>query len=274
MTDWMIARLDPPRLAGDDRADSRTSRRTCSTITTTARSTRTRTSPRRVSPGMTGLGFDKKKTGALDSLEVLFSGQQFAGKMTYLDERRDTVGLSALRLGSDPANLTEEQFDASLAQIEKRSKSGWVRQIKGNVVHRGPRRRAAPCWRWAGPATSLSSPAGPRRRTSSGRSPKRAACSGRTTWPSRRAPPNMLQARHWIDFYYDPENAAVIEAYVNYVCPVRRPGRDARDRSRPRQQPADLPAGGLAGPAPPVPGHERNRGEVPRRLDRGVSPRF
>ena len=32
--------------------------------------------------------------------------------------------------------------------------------------------------------------------------------------------PNKLLAEHWIDFYYDPKNAAVIEAYVNYVCPV------------------------------------------------------
>jgi spermidine/putrescine transport system substrate-binding protein len=32
--------------------------------------------------------------------------------------------------------------------------------------------------------------------------------------------PNTAQAARWIDFYYEPENAATIEAYVNYVCPV------------------------------------------------------
>jgi spermidine/putrescine transport system substrate-binding protein len=32
--------------------------------------------------------------------------------------------------------------------------------------------------------------------------------------------PNKGQAERWIDFYYDPTNAATIEAYVNYVCPV------------------------------------------------------
>ena len=32
--------------------------------------------------------------------------------------------------------------------------------------------------------------------------------------------PNTAQAARWIDFYYEPENAAVIEAWVNYVCPV------------------------------------------------------
>jgi spermidine/putrescine transport system substrate-binding protein len=32
--------------------------------------------------------------------------------------------------------------------------------------------------------------------------------------------PNKAQAERWIDFYYEPQNAATIEAYVNYVCPV------------------------------------------------------
>ena len=59
----------------------------------------------------------------------------------------------------------------------------------------------------------------------------------------------------WIDFYYEPDNAAQIEAYVNYVCPVegRRRGH-ARDRPGARQQPADLPARGHRRAAAPVPG--------------------
>ena len=32
---------------------------------------------------------------------------------------------------------------------------------------------------------------------------------------------NKAQAEAWINFYYDPENAATVEAYVNYVCPVK-----------------------------------------------------
>jgi spermidine/putrescine transport system substrate-binding protein len=32
--------------------------------------------------------------------------------------------------------------------------------------------------------------------------------------------PNKVAAEKWIDFYYDPVNAAAVEAYVNYVCPV------------------------------------------------------
>ena len=32
---------------------------------------------------------------------------------------------------------------------------------------------------------------------------------------------NKTQAVSFINFYYDPTNAATIEAYVNYVCPVK-----------------------------------------------------
>ena len=51
-------------------------------------------------------------------------------------------------------------------------------------------------------------------------------------WPSQ-----------WINFYYDPVNAATIEACVNYVCPVKG-AREVMldDRPGARQQPAHLPA--------------------------------
>ena len=89
---------------------------------------------------MTGLMLDQKKTGPQDSLAVLFS-DQFAGKMTYLDEMRDTVGLSALNLGFDPATLTQEQFDASLAQIETAVEARLGPPGHGQLVHRGHGRR-------------------------------------------------------------------------------------------------------------------------------------
>ncbi len=36
---------------------------------------------------------------------------------------------------------------------------------------------------------------------------------------------NKAQAEAWIDFYYRPQIAAIVEAWVNYVCPVK--GADA-----------------------------------------------
>ena len=47
-----------------------------------------------------------------------------------------------------------------------------------------------------------------------------------------------------MDYYYDPEVAAQVAAYVNYVCPVAgSPGGDGEDRPRARQEPVHLPDG-------------------------------
>ena len=32
---------------------------------------------------------------------------------------------------------------------------------------------------------------------------------------------NKYTAELWIDFYYQPEIAAIVEAYVQYICPVK-----------------------------------------------------
>ena len=101
---------------------------------------------------MTGLGFDSGETGDLTSIDILFS-DDFGGRMMYLSEMRDTVGLSALRLGSDPATLTQEQFDAALAEVDKAVKAGCVRQVAGNWYVEIDGEPATRCSRWRGLAT-------------------------------------------------------------------------------------------------------------------------
>ena len=171
--------------------------------------------------GMTGLGFDKKKTGALDSLDVLFS-DQFKGKVTYLTEMRDTVGLSAIRLGSDPGTITQEQFDAALAEVDKAVKAGIVRQVVGNsyvdVMASGD---AVLAMAWSGDVLTLLVPDQKPTQDFQWALPKE----GGMLWTDNMCMPkgakNKTQAISFINFYYDPANAATIEAYVNYVCPVK-----------------------------------------------------
>jgi spermidine/putrescine transport system substrate-binding protein len=170
--------------------------------------------------GMTGLGFDKAVTGDLASLGVFFS-DQFAGKMTYLTEMRDTIGLTAIHQGSDPATITQEQFDAALAVVDDAVQNGWVRQIAGNsyvdVMAAGD---AVLAMAWSGDVLTLLVP------------DQQAdqdfqwvlADEGGMLWTDNmvvpKGSPNKALAEKWVDFYYDPVNAATIEAYVNYVCPV------------------------------------------------------
>jgi spermidine/putrescine transport system substrate-binding protein len=170
--------------------------------------------------GMTGLGFDKAKTGDLASLEVLFT-DQFAGKVTYLTEMRDTVGLAAIHLGSKPEDITQEQFDAALAAVDTAVKAGIVRQIAGNsyvdVMASGD---AVLAMAWSGDVLGLLVPD----QTADQDFQWALPTEGGMLWTDNmcipKGSPNKVAAQKWIDFYYDPTNAATIEAYVNYVCPV------------------------------------------------------
>jgi spermidine/putrescine transport system substrate-binding protein len=170
--------------------------------------------------GMTGLGFDKNKTGDLDSIEVFFT-DQFKGKLTYLSEMRDTIGLSAIRLGSDPASLTQEQFDAALAEVDKAVKAGIVRQVTGNsYVEDMAGGSVTLSMAWSGDVLTLLVPEQKPDQDFQWVLPKEGGMLWTDNMVIPKGSPNKAQAERWIDFYYDPVNAATIEAYVNYVCPV------------------------------------------------------
>ncbi len=170
--------------------------------------------------GMTGLGFDKNKTGDLDSIEVFFT-DQFKGKLTYLSEMRDTIGLSAIRLGSDPASLTQEQFDAALAEVDKAVTSGIVRQVTGNsYVEDMAGGSVVLAMAWSGDVLTLLVPDQTPEQDFQWALPKEGGMLWTDNMVIPKGSPNKPQAERWIDFYYDPTNAATVEAYVNYVCPV------------------------------------------------------
>lgn len=170
--------------------------------------------------GMTGIGFDKKKTGDQDSLDVFFS-DKFKGQKTYLDEMRDTVGFAAIKLGFDPASITQQQFDDSLAVVKKAVDDKIVRQVTGNsYVEDMAAGSAVLAMAWSGDVLTLLVPDQKPTQDFQWALPKE----GGMLWTDNvvipKGSPNKAQAERWIDFYYDPVNAATIEAYVNYVCPV------------------------------------------------------
>jgi spermidine/putrescine transport system substrate-binding protein len=171
--------------------------------------------------GMTGIGFDKNKTGDQDSIEVFFA-DTFKGKLTYLSEMRDTIGLSAIRLGSKPEDLTQEQFDAALAEVDKAIDGGIVRQVTGNsYVEDMAGGSVILSMAWSGDVLTLLVPEQKPDQDFQWALPKE----GGMLWTDNMVIPkgaeNKGQAELWIDFYYTPENAATIEAWVNYVCPVK-----------------------------------------------------
>ena len=54
--------------------------------------------------------------------------------------------------------------------------------------------------------------------------------------------PHLGNAENLMNYYYDPEVAAQVAAYVNYISPVEGAQRgDGEDRPGPRREPVDLP---------------------------------
>ncbi|HSL77140.1 MAG TPA: extracellular solute-binding protein [Candidatus Limnocylindrales bacterium] len=171
--------------------------------------------------GMTGIGYDKNKTGDQDSLDVFFSNE-FKGKLTYLSEMRDTIGLAAIRQGAKPEELTQEQFDAALADVDKAIKDGIVRQVTGNsYVEDMAGGGVTIAMAWSGDVLTLLVPDQKPDQDFQWALPKEGGMLWTDNMVIPKGTPNKAQAERWIDFYYEPQNAATIEAYVNYVCPVK-----------------------------------------------------
>jgi spermidine/putrescine transport system substrate-binding protein len=172
--------------------------------------------------GMTGIGFDKKKTGDLTSLEV-FWDPKYKGKLEYQSEMRDTVGLAAIRHGVDPSKITQADFDAAIADIKKAVVDDkLVRAVTGNsYVEDMAAGDALVAMAWSGDVLSLLVPDQTPDQDFQWALPKE----GGMLWTDNMCIPlaakNKGQAEAWINFYYDPVNAATIEDYVNYVCPVK-----------------------------------------------------
>ena len=167
--------------------------------------------------GMTGLGYDSKKTGDLTSLAVLWDAK-WKGKVEYLTEMRDTVGLTLLKLGKDPNQATRDDLDAAIAEIKTAVDGGIVRAFKGNAyavdLVKGDVLLAMA---WSGDIVQKQLEKASLKFT--------VADEGGMLWTDNMLIPkgakNKYTAELMIDFVYTPEIAAQIEAWVNYICPVK-----------------------------------------------------
>ena len=171
--------------------------------------------------GMTGIGYDKSVTGDVDSLGVLWDPKN-KGKVTYLTEMRDTVGLAAIKLGFDPDELTEDQFTQSLAEIQKAVDAKIPRSFTGNSYTEDMLGgNATVGMAWSGDVLNILQVEQTGDQDFQWALPKE----GGMLWTDNMVIPkgaeNKGQAELWINFYYEPVNAATVEAWVYYVCPVK-----------------------------------------------------
>jgi spermidine/putrescine transport system substrate-binding protein len=167
--------------------------------------------------GMTGLGFDSAVTGELTSSEALWD-PQWSGRITYLSEMRDAVGLTLHKLGYDPATVTTEQFDEAIAEMQRSVDAGIVRAFTGNdYAEDMVAGNVVVAMAWSGDIIQKQL----ERETLRFAIPSE----GGNLWYDCMLIPkgaaNKYTAELFIDFVYRPEIAAQIAAWVNYIVPVK-----------------------------------------------------
>ncbi|MFH8803696.1 spermidine/putrescine ABC transporter substrate-binding protein [Streptomyces sp. NPDC017936] len=167
----------------------------------------------------TVIAYNKK---ALDGIEVksvsdLLDNPRLKGRVGFLTEMRDSMGMTLLDMGKDPAKFTDDDYEAAIARLQKAVDSGQIRRFTGNDytsdITSGD---FAACIAWAGDVVQL--------KADSPDVDFVVPDSGYMTSSDNLLIPNKARhktnAEQLIDYYYEPEAAAELAAYINYVCPV------------------------------------------------------
>jgi spermidine/putrescine transport system substrate-binding protein len=166
--------------------------------------------------GMTGLIVNTDEAPEITSVNDLFD-PKYKGKVTVLAELRDTVPLFMKADGIDPAEATKEEWLDTVQKVQDAVDSGQFRDVTGNdYIIDLPRGDSVAAIGWSGDAVQLAldDPAIEFRMPDEG-------C---ILWSDDMIIPvgaeNPGAAYAFMDYVYEPENAAQIAAYVNYTTPV------------------------------------------------------
>ncbi|MFT4231235.1 MAG: spermidine/putrescine ABC transporter substrate-binding protein [Leucobacter sp.] len=170
--------------------------------------------------GMTGLVYNMKlyPKGVREVSDLWASDLQ--GKVSLLTEQDDTLGLIMLEQGVDvEGDWGDDEFDAALEVVKKQLGSGQVATVKGNSYTQDLQQETV--WAgmaWSGDIAILNEEAGEEIWKFV------VPDSGATVFVDSFCMPQATKAfdqvHELIDYYYEPEVAAQVAAYVQYVCPV------------------------------------------------------
>lgn len=219
LTEWMVARL--VRLGYVQELDKGNMPNAANLITTLADPDfdpgRARSLPWQ--GGFAGIAWNTEEVGELESVSDLWK-PELKGRVGVLSEMRDTVGLILLENGVDISQeFSADDFKAAIEVLDKQVSSGQLRTVKGNSylddLNNGDT-LAAICW--SGDITAANLEVGYEKFKfviPSG---------GGTIWNDTFVVPmgstHKANAEALMNYYYDPEVAAEVAAWVTYITPV------------------------------------------------------
>jgi spermidine/putrescine transport system substrate-binding protein len=165
--------------------------------------------------GFTGIAYNKTLVPEVRTMEELLTRGDLRGKVTMLTEMRDTMGLMLLSDGKDPSKFTAADWDVAIGKVDDARKKGQIRAFTGNeYINDLSAGNIAACVAWSGDVAAAED------ENLVFVKPE----DGLMIWSDNMIIPNLAthqaNAEKWIDYYYEPEVAAKLAAYVWYVCPV------------------------------------------------------
>ncbi len=170
--------------------------------------------------GMTGISYNPGLTNeAITSVSQLFdtSNALLSGRVGLVGEMREAVGLAMLANGDDPARPTEAAATEGLALLERLAGVGHFKSVVfDDFVGELESGRLAATMAWSGQAAALQLESPQYEFVI----PDEGAISWFDTMVIPRNATNYAAAAAWINWAYNPVNAAQITAFNLYVCPV------------------------------------------------------
>lgn len=165
--------------------------------------------------GMTGIWVDTSKAPDIRSVNDLFD-PKYKGKVTMLDELRETPALVMLAEGVDPATASADQWLDAIDKLGDAASSGQIRRFTGNEYTEDlTAGNIVAAIGWSGDASLIENP----------NAEWRMPTEGCTQWMENMVipvgAPNTAAALAWMDFVYRPEVAVDITEWVEYISPVQ-----------------------------------------------------
>lgn len=168
--------------------------------------------------GLTGIAYNAKYTGEVASFEELVTRSDLKGKVSLLSEMGDTMGFVLKLVGADPDDFSEDEWNEALSKLEEIVASGQIRQFTGNEYTRGlANGDIVACEAWSGDVIAMQYDNKDIKFVK--------PTEGLSLWSDNMMVPNKADhlgnAQELMNYYYDPEVAARLAAWVNYICPVQ-----------------------------------------------------
>ncbi len=179
--------------------------------------------------GLTGIAYNASKTSEVGSFEELLTRPDLQGRVTLLTEMRDTMSFLLAVSGADPRDFSDDEWGVAIDRLREVVASGQIRAFTGNDYTQDlAAGNIYACEAWSGDVIQLQFENPDIKFVT----PEE----GLVLWSDNMLVPNLAthtrNAEQWIDYYYEPEVAAKLAAWVNYICPVKG-AREAMEKIDP-----------------------------------------